>query len=104
MTSFGRTGPKTVPRRLPECLLCRKDGERRQQAFDMGHHAANAGCRVNLDIGSADGTMDSNEFWIGRSLGAKAKNYRISLPNGEYVSLTEVCDSGPYMENKVPEG
>ena len=69
--------------------------EQRQQAFDMGHHAANAGYRVNLDIGSAGGTMDDNGFWIGRSLGAKAKNYKILLPNGDSVYLTE----GPRITN-----
>ena len=63
--------------------------EQRHRAYDMGDPTANTGHRAILDIETSDGTMDSNEFWIGRSLGARAKNYQILLPNGEYVSLTE---------------
>ena len=35
------------------------------------------------------GTIKAEDFFVGRSLGAKAKNYDIKLPNGERVRLAE---------------
>jgi len=64
--------------------------EQRHIAYDMGHQAANTGHRAILDIETSDGTMDSNEFWIGRSLGAKAKNYKVrDLATGEEFTFVE---------------
>lgn len=42
-----------------------------------------------LENSEKGSTIKAEEFFVGRSLGAKAKNYEIKLPNGEKVHLTE---------------
>lgn len=42
-----------------------------------------------LENSEISSTIKADEFFVGRSLGARAKNYDIKLPNGEKVRLTE---------------
>lgn len=42
-----------------------------------------------LENSEKSSTIKADEFFVGRSLGARAKNYDIKLPNGEKVHLTE---------------
>lgn len=42
-----------------------------------------------LENSEKGSTIKADEFFVGRSLGARAKNYDIKLPNGEKVRLTE---------------
>ena len=45
--------------------------------------------KKSLDNSAESGTLKLSDILIGRSLGAKAKNYDIGLPNKEIVHLTE---------------
>ena len=64
--------------------------EQRQLAYDLGSRAHDTRYRATLDIVNGNGTMDSDGFWIGRSLGAKAKNYKVlDLETGEYFYFVE---------------
>ena len=63
--------------------------EQRQLAYALGNHAGNVTTRETLDIVHNSSTMGSDDLWIGKSLGAKAKNYEVELPNGEKVHLSE---------------
>ena len=40
-------------------------------------------------MGGTGGILEVADVQIGRSIGAKSKNYNILLPNGEYTQLTE---------------
>jgi SPP1 gp7 family putative phage head morphogenesis protein len=42
-----------------------------------------------LENSEKSGTISVEDFFTGRSLGAKAKNYEVNLPNGEKVRLAE---------------
>ena len=48
-----------------------------------------AGTRKGLDSSAESGILKLSDILIGRSLGAKAKNYDIELPNKEIIHLTE---------------
>ena len=63
--------------------------EQRRVAYALGNLAGNVSARESLDIVHNNSTMESDDLWIGKSVGAKAKNYEIELPNGEIVHLTE---------------
>jgi len=63
--------------------------EQRWSAYALGNLAGNVTTRETLDIMHNNSTMESDDLWVGKSLGAKAKNYEITLPNGEVVYLTE---------------
>ena len=45
--------------------------------------------KKGLENSENSSTIKVEDFFVGRSLGAKAKNYDIKLPNGEKVHLTE---------------
>ena len=64
--------------------------EQRRLAYALGNHAGNVTTREKLDIVHNNSTMESDDLWIGKSLGAKAKNYKVlDLVTGEEFYFVE---------------
>ena len=65
------------------------DLQKRAEARIAGYEKAEKKSVKQLDNGSESDKLKSSEIQVGRSLGSKAKNYDIELPNKEIVHLTE---------------
>ena len=62
----------------------------RRVAYALGNLAGNVSARESLDIVHNNSTMESDDLWIGKSLGAKAKNYKVmDLETGEFFYFVE---------------
>ena len=64
--------------------------EQRRLAYTLGSLAGNVPSWEMLDIVHNNSTMESDDLWIGKSLGAKAKNYKVlDLVTGEEFYFVE---------------
>ena len=61
--------------------------EQRNVAYELGQ--SDTLQQEKIDILPPDAKIEESELLIRKSLGAKAKNFYVELPNGEKVSLTE---------------
>lgn len=65
------------------------DLQKRAEERIAGYEKAKKKSAKRLDNSTESDKLKSSEMQVGRSLGAKAKNYDIELPNKEIVHLTE---------------
>ena len=72
------------------CGVCGSmDGKETDALTKPGGEAIMKSGGTRMDSTSVSGTFQMSDIIIGRSVGAKAKNYEVLSPDGEYLNLVE---------------